>query len=209
MKNTLIPLTQLPSIVSLRRLVPESTRWLAVRGRRDEAEKILRHAAKINNRKCPDQILVLEDKDTSVGRVSLLALRSSPLLMVRCIVICLNWWVVFLIFGSTQNLKPMSHQSCGLKAILLCPWKYRTPRYPSLPQHRNNAAATSLVAVGSPRKPSAARTLSRYKIRAVALCSDKLAVETKCNCCSSATRYPAAPLEIRWRAQVTQIFAVN
>lgn len=80
------------------RLVPESTRWLAVRGRRDEAEKILRHAAKINNRKCPDQILVLEDKDTSVGRVSLLALRSSPLLMVRCIVICLNWWVVFLFF---------------------------------------------------------------------------------------------------------------
>lgn len=80
-------------------LVPESTRWLAVRGRRDEAEKILRHAAKINNRKCPDQILVLEDKDTSVGRVSLLALRTSPLLMVRCIVICLNWLVVAMEFS--------------------------------------------------------------------------------------------------------------
>lgn len=90
-KNNLILFTQLLWMVPICRLVPESTRWLAVRGRRDEAEKILRHAAKINNRKCPDQILVLEDKDTSVGRVSLVALRSSPLLMVRCIVICLNW----------------------------------------------------------------------------------------------------------------------
>lgn len=90
-QRNLFLLTQLLWMVPFCRLVPESTRWLAVRGRRDEAEKILRHAAKINNRKCPDQILVLEDKDTSVGRVSLLALRSSPLLMVRCIVICLNW----------------------------------------------------------------------------------------------------------------------
>ncbi|XP_061171144.1 organic cation transporter protein-like [Saccostrea echinata] len=94
--------TSLPTILFLSYywLVPESTRWLIVRGRHKEAEKIFQHAAKVNKRKCPDRIFKgNENETTNRRRVSLGKLCSARLLVVRFLVICLNWLVVSMEFS--------------------------------------------------------------------------------------------------------------
>ncbi|XP_062619367.1 organic cation transporter protein-like [Saccostrea cucullata] len=94
--------TSLPTILLLSYywLVPESTRWLIVRGRHKEAERILMHAAKVNKRKCPDRILKgTENEAKDKRRVSCRKLCSARLFVVRFFVICLNWLVINMEFS--------------------------------------------------------------------------------------------------------------
>lgn len=53
--------------------------------------------------------------------------------------------------------------------------------------------------LGRQERHSTACTLSMYTLRAVALRSDKRALETKCNRRNSAVKFPAVPLEFRLR----------
>nr|XP_022288070.1 organic cation transporter protein-like [Crassostrea virginica] len=80
--------------------VPESTRWLVVRGKTAKAEKILRGIAIKNNRHCPERILT-EDHNEACSKkgVSLSAICSSQIFLFRSFVICLNWLVVACVFS--------------------------------------------------------------------------------------------------------------
>ncbi|XP_048766836.2 organic cation transporter protein-like [Ostrea edulis] len=102
----------LPTVlfISYQWLVPESTRWLVVRGRHKEAEIIFRHAAKVNKRRCPDRILTVEENEATVRRhVSIRKVLTYPCLIFRFIFICLNWLVVAMEFsGLSLNVSNLS-----------------------------------------------------------------------------------------------------
>ena len=72
------------------RLIPESPRWLLSRNRTREAEKIILKCARVNGVKFPDHVI---DKATTEegGKHSILKMFTSPRLLIRTLVICLNW----------------------------------------------------------------------------------------------------------------------
>lgn len=88
-------------------LVPESTRWLVVKGRRKQAENILRLIARRNNRSFKEPILPdeYEEAQRDEQRVSFIAFCSYPRLLSNTFVIFFNWFVVSLVFfGLSWNV---------------------------------------------------------------------------------------------------------
>ena len=78
--------------------MPESPRWLHRKGRTEEAEAILRKAAKVNGtlHKLPTVLLdktSLEDEEDTDGKSteSILKLRHHPRLLIKYIFIVYNW----------------------------------------------------------------------------------------------------------------------
>ncbi|XP_052711905.1 uncharacterized protein LOC128186180 isoform X4 [Crassostrea angulata] len=99
----------LPTILFLfyKILVPESTRWLFIKGRRKRAENILRMIARRNNRSFKEPILPDEDEEAQRDkqRVSFIAFCSYPRLVCNTFVIFFNWFVVSLVFfGLSWNV---------------------------------------------------------------------------------------------------------
>ncbi|XP_065926987.1 uncharacterized protein [Magallana gigas] len=99
----------LPTILFLfyKILVPESTRWLFIKGRRKRAENILRMIARRNNRSFKEPILPDEDEEAQRDeqRVSFIAFCSYPRLLCNTFVIFFNWFVVSLVFfGLSWNV---------------------------------------------------------------------------------------------------------
>ncbi|XP_065926988.1 uncharacterized protein [Magallana gigas] len=84
----------LPTILFLfyKILVPESTRWLFIKGRRKRAENILRMIARRNNRSFKEPILPDEDEEAQRDeqRVSFIAFCSYPRLLCNTFVIFFN-----------------------------------------------------------------------------------------------------------------------
>ncbi|XP_062580306.1 organic cation transporter protein-like [Saccostrea cucullata] len=74
-------------------ILPESPRWLLSKGRIDEAEEILRKAAKVNNVTLPDKLFdddVMKKPETA----ALWNLFTSRVLLFRTLIIFFNWMVV-------------------------------------------------------------------------------------------------------------------
>ncbi|XP_052711912.1 organic cation transporter protein-like [Crassostrea angulata] len=89
--------------------VPESTRWLVVRGKREKAEKILRRIARRNNRLFQEPILSEEDGVDRAPQVSFITLWSHPRLLCNTVVFFFNWFVVALVFlGLSWNVNNLA-----------------------------------------------------------------------------------------------------
>lgn len=84
-------------------LIPESPRWLINKGRFDEAEEILRKAAKINKKELPAKILDRDIRDdTKTEKVY--KIFTSRILFIRTLIILYNWMVVSMTYyGLTLN----------------------------------------------------------------------------------------------------------
>jgi len=72
-------------------LVPESARWLASKGRIEEASAIIRQAAKVNKADVSEKVLSLQDLQSDGPQEKIWHLFTSPRLLVRCLIIFFNW----------------------------------------------------------------------------------------------------------------------
>ncbi|KAK6169539.1 hypothetical protein SNE40_020577 [Patella caerulea] len=80
-------------------IVPESPRWLISKGKTKKAEKILRKAAEVNKVKLPvnlfDEATLSKDKG---GQTKVWQMFTSPILLIRTLIIFLNWMVVSMVY---------------------------------------------------------------------------------------------------------------
>ncbi|ESO85015.1 hypothetical protein LOTGIDRAFT_131162 [Lottia gigantea] len=79
--------------------MPESPRWLLTCGKRKKAEDILRKAAKVNKIELTAQLdEVLDIKDNDQPQLQIWEMFTSPILIIRSLIIFLNWIVVNMVF---------------------------------------------------------------------------------------------------------------
>lgn len=72
-------------------ILPESPRWLLSKGRRQEAEEILRKAARVNKVTLPEKLFDDDDLDKKPETAALWNLFTSRVLLIRTLIIFFNW----------------------------------------------------------------------------------------------------------------------
>ncbi|KAH3819708.1 organic cation transporter protein-like [Dreissena polymorpha] len=109
--------------------LPESPRWLISKGRYKEARVVLQKCAKVNGVTLPDDII---GNDTMEHRrsQSVLKIFTAPKLLVRTLIIYLNWIVVNMVYyGLSLNVGNLSgdiylnfaiNSLCELGAYVMC-----------------------------------------------------------------------------------------
>ncbi|XP_022331022.2 organic cation transporter protein-like isoform X2 [Crassostrea virginica] len=99
----------IPLIYWWPKVLPESPRWLLSRGRKKEAIDILKMVAKINNTPLDEDLSLLTlERKTEDFKPLLQILKDlfhSRKLVIRWIIIALNWFVIaFIYYGLTMNV---------------------------------------------------------------------------------------------------------
>nr|KAG5711002.1 hypothetical protein BaRGS_013736 [Batillaria attramentaria] len=90
-------------------LLPESPRWLVARGRIEEASAIVRHAARVNKADVSEKVLSLQDIQDDGPQQKFWHLFTSPVLILRCLIIFFNWCVVSMVYyGLGLNVGSLS-----------------------------------------------------------------------------------------------------
>ncbi|KAL3881602.1 hypothetical protein ACJMK2_028020 [Sinanodonta woodiana] len=84
-------------------LIPESLRWLVSMGMRSEADQIIQKMAKVNKVTLPIEPLNLQI--TSSGTGTVVGLFSSKVLLIRTVIIFINWLTVSMMYyGLSLNV---------------------------------------------------------------------------------------------------------
>ncbi|XP_070201753.1 organic cation transporter protein-like [Littorina saxatilis] len=85
--------------------VKESPRWLASRGRHDEADAILAEVARTNGKPPPPKIHNPAENDPEVKKESVLRMFTNPTTLIRTLIIFVNWVVVTMVYyGLSLNV---------------------------------------------------------------------------------------------------------
>ena len=71
--------------------MPESIRWLVIKGRKDEAKAMIQKAAKVNKRHIDEKMLEYDLEVVESTCVPLWALCYTPKIAVRSCIIFYNW----------------------------------------------------------------------------------------------------------------------
>ncbi|XP_062868189.1 solute carrier family 22 member 4 [Trichomycterus rosablanca] len=107
--------------------IPESPRWLLSQGRVEEAESILRHAARINGIQAPEIIFPIQSGEKTAGGEShnfCDLVRTSNIRTIT-ILLCLVWTTLsigyFALSLNTSNLHGNSYLNCFLSAAVEVP----------------------------------------------------------------------------------------
>ncbi|XP_059145642.1 organic cation transporter protein-like [Physella acuta] len=116
-------------------MFPESPRWLISKGRITEARVILEKIAQVNQTKLPEDIGDVRDVPKQQGR--LLDMCSHSVLVLRAIVISINWAVVTLLYyGITLNVGSLGGDiylnfavSTGVEALGYAAASFALPRW--------------------------------------------------------------------------------
>lgn len=108
--------------------IPESPRWLLSQGRVDEAEAILRKAAKMNGVKAPDVIFPQHQTRESAGSLktyNLCDLVKSTNIRCITVLLCLVWFAVSIGYCAlslnTSSLHGNIYLNCFLSAVVEVP----------------------------------------------------------------------------------------
>ncbi|KAM4544124.1 solute carrier family 22 member 13-like [Fundulus diaphanus] len=89
----------------LSRFLPESSRWLMTKGRKEEALKELQRAAKVNKRSAPGDLLDKVTLETTPDRKNLIDIFRISYLRKRTLIMSFNWFAAsFLFYGLSLNI---------------------------------------------------------------------------------------------------------
>ncbi|CAJ1082090.1 solute carrier family 22 member 13-like [Xyrichtys novacula] len=95
----------LPVLGFLYWYLPESARWLLTHGRKEEAQKVLERAARVNGRKVPYDLINQVDMKITSKRKNVLDLLQIPYLRTRTLILCFMWFAAsFLYYGLSLNV---------------------------------------------------------------------------------------------------------
>ncbi|XP_067675805.1 organic cation transporter protein-like [Haliotis asinina] len=110
-------------------IIPESPRWLLNVFRLEEAEIIIRHAARVNKVTIPDSAMQFEKEDMDaklkMPKTSIVQLFTHRTLFFRTVVLFYSWMTVSLAyFGLSSNTDNLGAGSLHLNSMLACLVEY-------------------------------------------------------------------------------------
>ena len=84
--------------------MPESARWLNLKGRTEEVREILQRIALVNKKKLPDDVEIVSMKlDASIGMKHFLNLFTPKKIAVRSLIQGYAWYELYLVFEDSKS----------------------------------------------------------------------------------------------------------